>query len=234
MTELKPGIEERYESAGNTSDLTLSGGMVPKDIRAGQGDVILAAGMSASFHGGPLPGRYYARSLGMALLRLHSEWSSAARPRSPPADLIDSMARAMMSGDQRMRVNGGELPQASALSRAHQEARKWYRSELLLFSLRLRSRESALAQLRLWAQPRGIDDDTLAQAMLCWLDQTCPVCDGLKYNRIAGQPALSARPCAPCQGSGLAQRPQGTAAILNAMDDAVQKARSAIGQRLRG
>lgn len=54
-----PGIRERYESAGNTSDLTVEA------YRGGAGDVLIAAGWSPA-------------TLGGAIMRMHSEF------RRPP------------------------------------------------------------------------------------------------------------------------------------------------------
>jgi hypothetical protein len=53
----KPNVEELYSTAGNTSDLTVEAD------RRGAGDVMIAAGWSES-------------RIGMALLRLHSEYDS--------------------------------------------------------------------------------------------------------------------------------------------------------------
>ena len=55
-------VDEAYSSAGNTSDLTV------KAERRSDADVLIACGMT--------PGL-----LGAALLRLHSEWDGAAKPR---------------------------------------------------------------------------------------------------------------------------------------------------------
>ena len=55
-------VDEAYSSAGNADDLTV------KADRRGEADVLIAAGLT--------PGL-----LGSALLRLHSEWDGAAKPR---------------------------------------------------------------------------------------------------------------------------------------------------------
>lgn len=55
-------IEEQYTSAGNADDLTV------KAERRSDADILIAAGWT--------PGM-----LGSALLRLHSEWDGAAKPR---------------------------------------------------------------------------------------------------------------------------------------------------------
>lgn len=62
----KPSVDEVYSRAGNTSNLTVEAD------RRGAGDVLIAAGMV---------GLSPSKSLGMALMRLHSEYDSAARLR---------------------------------------------------------------------------------------------------------------------------------------------------------
>lgn len=57
-------VEELYESASNSKDLSLT-----SDKRT-DADVLIAAGWSDSL-------------IGMALLRLHSEWEGAEKPRKP-------------------------------------------------------------------------------------------------------------------------------------------------------
>ena len=57
----KPTIDETYSRAGNTSNLTVEAD------RRGAGDVLIAAGMV---------GLSPSKSLGMALMRLHSEYDS--------------------------------------------------------------------------------------------------------------------------------------------------------------
>lgn len=54
----RPGLDERYETATNASRIQL------EEHRTGAADVLVAAGWSPT-------------RIGMALLRLHSEWSSA-------------------------------------------------------------------------------------------------------------------------------------------------------------
>lgn len=79
----KPGVEETYQVAGNTSDLTVEAD------RRGAGDVMIAAGWSDS-------------RVGMALLRLHSEWDGAVKRRGRNT-MTDSDLRLLAS---RMKSRG--------------------------------------------------------------------------------------------------------------------------------
>lgn len=76
----------------------------------------------------------------------------------------------------------------------------------------------------------------LADAVIWWwLDKTCHSCDGLKFQRIAGAPVLSAKACRACQASGEARLPGGEMGkrLENYLDDLVSSARSRIRKRLQ-
>lgn len=218
-----PCINERYETAGNTSNLTIGGGMVPKDARSGAADVIAAAGMSDS-------------RLGMALMRLHSEWSSASKPKRPSITVIETLAANLRKDDEQARVRyGPPNPKAarppSVMSRAQAEAARWYSNELRLLAQRLKSRPAVMEALHTWAVIKGISPDTIGPAVHHWLDRTCRACNGLGFKRVHGQPALSARPCRDCNG-GEVRRPEGATRVLNYLDDSLQKGRESLKKRL--
>lgn len=249
----KPGVDEQYQTAGNTSDLTVEAD------RRGAGDVMIAAGWSPS-------------RVGMALLRLHSEWGSAAKPRKPTKAVVDACAETIRAEDAQDKANrekaNGELArlqdlqakepnfdraveimhlrrlyQSGALplpevkrgnlqERAHQRAAQWYASELRLLAQGLKSREVVWQQVGLWIAQKEIDPDIAAEALLYWLDPTCRTCDGHGLRKVQDQPALSARQCHKCSGTGHVPHPQGTGKLLAWMDDCVQKARQSLGKRL--
>ena len=71
----KPSVDETYSRAGNTSNLTVEAD------RRGDADVLIAAGMVGA-----------SKSLGMALLRLHSEYDGASRLRED-ATMLDVAMR---------------------------------------------------------------------------------------------------------------------------------------------
>lgn len=202
-------VDEKYEVASNTSDLTVGGGMIPPDVRTAQGDVILAAGMNES-------------RLGMALLRLHSEWQSAAKPRRIDAAAVERLAESFRQQDEADRANcereNGELhrleqrlaaadpserfdlmvaimerkrlyesgalpkrhkPKGGAEERARIEAEHWYANELRILANRLKGRALVLEQLMQWGQIKGVPAETVSRALLHWLAPTCQRCDGL-------------------------------------------------------
>lgn len=175
----RPGIDETFISAGNTSNLVM-------DTREGAptraADIMVAAGWSASI-------------LGSALMRLHSEFD----------------------GSEHRRDMG--------------------KTDFLLLMNQLKSfhRVQAMTQhiAQLW---RLHDPEWTADAVVWWwLSKVCPVCNGLKFQRVPGTPALSAKHCKACHASGEARLPGGEdgkrlAALL---DQAVEMARASIKRRLK-
>jgi len=105
----KPTIDETYSRAGNTSDLT-----VDPEAR-GAADVLIAAGMV---------GLSPSKSLGMALMRLHSEYDGASRLREDATMLDVAMLAARLRGlpgvvgavTERAAVWGMEQPKDKALA----------------------------------------------------------------------------------------------------------------------
>lgn len=189
-TSERPGIDEQYQVAGNTSSLKVEAD------RRGAGDVLIAAGWSQS-------------RVGMALLRLHSEWDSAAKPKRLTADQIREM----------------KIPKA--------EADRWYVAELRLLAQTLKSRPVVWQQLNHWMTLKAIDPETIAAALLYWLDPTCKECDGHGLRKVPNAPTLSARQCHKCHGAGHTAHPHGSARVLVYIDDCVQKARRSMKNRLR-
>jgi hypothetical protein len=235
-----PTTDERYESASCTSDLTVGGGMIPKDVRAGQGDVIAAAGLA----GGRLKedgrGGYVLLppndgSMGMALLRLHSEWSAAVKPRRIGPEVVAKLAEQMRQQDARERESAKargvryDTPQ-SPQERAQDESQRWYTNEVRLLAVRLKSRRDALDQLTQWAHIKGIEPDTAAAALLHWLDPTCPACGGLGIRHMEHQ---AARSCGKCYGTGERDRPDGAWRVLQQIEYALSVARGKLRKKLR-
>jgi len=108
MTE-KTTIEETYSRAGNTSNLAVEAD------RRGAGDVLIAAGMV---------GLNPSKSLGMALMRLHSEYDGAARLRDGATAIDVALLAARLRQlpgvvgmvTERASVWGMEQPGAKALA----------------------------------------------------------------------------------------------------------------------
>ena len=82
----RPDVSERYETATNASRLLL------EEHRTGAADVLVAAGWSPT-------------RIGMALLRLHSEWSSAAKPKRPNAGQLAALTESIKAQDELERAN---------------------------------------------------------------------------------------------------------------------------------
>ena len=202
----KAGVDERYECATSTSNLRV-------DTRDGSpvspADVIIAAGMSPS-------------RLGMMLLRLHSEWDSSSKPRKLTLSQISALSLTMRDGNGR--------PDAA---RARREAASWYSNELRILAQSLKSRSGVMAELMLWANLKGVSGDTVTAALLHWLNAVCPVCDGHGLRKVDGQPALSARRCHACHGTGEVTEPAGAARVLGYFNYCLNAARSSLKARLR-
>lgn len=176
----KPGIEEIYQVAGNTSNLTVEAD------RRGAGDVLIAAGWSPS-------------RLGMALLRLHSEWDGCSRhPKE------QGKAPTPMTG-----------------------------SDLRLLANSLKGRSAVWGQLAPWLAVKGIACEIGAEALLHWLHPVCHVCEGHGLKKVPNAPALSARRCNKCHGTGHKPHPQGSAKVLVYLDECVSRARVTLKARLR-
>jgi len=235
-----PTTEERYESATSTSDLTVGGGMVPKDRRAGQGDVVAAAGLAGGRLRPDGQGGYVLlppndSSMGMALLRLHSEWAASAKPRRIDRQAVERMAEVMrrqdaMDREAAHRHGTAHIAPRPAQDRAQEESQRWYTNEVRLLATRLKSRHDALAQLAQWAAGKGIGHDTAAEALLHWLDPSCPRCSGLGVRHFEHQ---AARICHECHGAGERERPTGSWLVLQKIEYALSVARGKLRKRLR-
>jgi hypothetical protein len=196
-----PGIDERYQAASNTSDLR-----VEADHR-GAGDVLIAAGWSQS-------------RLGMALLRLHSEWTKA-QPK--------------MFSDQHVTEHAATLPPRKGkpdTKRAREELQDAYVAAVRTRAERIRGREAVEQQLLAWAMLKGIDSEVVRPTLTHWLAPKCPVCLGRGKRRHADAPVLAGE-CGSCHGSGDRPRPLGSGQVYGYIEDAVNKGRHSLKMRLR-
>lgn len=212
------GIEEAYTSAGNSSDLR-----VEADLR-GDADLIIAAGWSPS-------------RVGMALLRLHSEWDMAAKPRKPTATQIDALADSMPRIPSGKVDDKGRAVMVRDILGARRQAAEWHARETLNLIGKLGSLQSVRAQLVAYVPKWGIKEaEVKVPAIIAyWLDQVCHPCSGLKFLKAADSPTLSAKACRACHGTGITPIPYGSEGkrVANYMDDCVQRARTSIRNRLR-
>lgn len=200
-------VEEAYTSAGNTSDLR-----VEADVRK-DADLIIAAGWSDS-------------RVGIALLRLHSEWDKAEKPRKPSAQAIKALAATMPR----------ELKEADRSAMARRQAQDWYMDEMAKLVNKLTSLPEVRRQLTAYVPKWGIQEAAVKVpgVIAYWLDQTCHHCNGLKFLKIEGAPSLSTKVCRPCNGSGIAAVPHGQEGrrVANYMDECLQKGRDSIRRNL--
>ncbi|MBB1603326.1 zinc finger-like domain-containing protein [Variovorax sp. UMC13] len=212
------GVEEAYTSAGNSSDLRHDAS------RPGAVDLLIAAGLSDS-------------RLGMALLRLHSEWDKAEKPRKPTPAAINALAAVMPTTVKR--EGGGEsvLTKSQRHEMARQRAQAWYLGEMASLVGKLRSLASVRHALATYAHRWKMEEaETKVPSIIAfWLDQTCSHCHGLKFLQAVGAPSLSTKACRACDGTGVARIPhaQDGRRIANYMDDCVSCARDALRKRLR-
>lgn len=214
----RPNVEERYITAAVTSDLRVEAD------RAGAGDVMVAAGWNQS-------------RVGMALLRLHSEWSACAKPRRPSLAQLEAIADTIREDDAKAKkaadIKGAPYKApGSAKTRAREMADRWYASELRLLAVGLKSRANVWEQMEIHGKIINTPPDVVAAALLHWLNPTCPVCDGHGLRKVPDQPALSARQCHKCHGAGHVHPPSGTARVLEYIDICIIKARQSLKHRL--
>lgn len=156
----KPGLDERYIVASNTSNLRLSPDRICSATH------LIAAGLVGN-------------RMGAALVHLNSEWDTADKPRKMTEAEILSRA-----GDLPKRKDKPDV------NRARTEALVGYAVAMRNRAHQMRGWLPALAILREWAEARGVDADLLSPALYHWLAPTCPVCDGHGKRRLPDAPVL--------------------------------------------
>jgi hypothetical protein len=225
LNDEKRGVEEAYTSAGNSSDLR-----VEAEVRT-DADIIIAAGWSES-------------RVGIALLRLHSEWDKAEKPRRPSAEAIKAIAGSLLVSRQpvyvisqeRMDRHLNSMKPVWCQEEARRIAQDWYMREMAKLVNKLKSLPEVRLQLTAYVPKWGIQEAAVKvpAVIAYWLDQTCHHCSGLKFLKIEGAPSLSTKACRPCSGSGIAPVPHGQEGrrVANYMDDCLQKGRDSIRRNL--
>lgn len=219
----RPGIEEKYEVAQSTSDLTLR---LDTDLPGGAADILIAAAWSET-------------KLGGALLRLHSEWNASEKPARPTRETVKALTgtfqRTLPGTDALLDAQG--KPRTLTSGEASWYASAWYAHEVAMVLQKLKELPGVREQVTLMALRWGwTDAGTKAAAVVrYWLDQNCQTCHGRKFRLIPGTPSLSNKVCNACGGSGVAQVPHGQEGrkLANYMDACVHRARQGIRNRLR-
>jgi hypothetical protein len=272
----RPGVEEIYERATNTSNL--------KQLaeRRTSADVLRDMAMSAS-------------RLGAALLRLRGQWESSTQPERQVPRTVKQFLALLGDKEKAIAAHKDECARCDAsyenalnalaaridgLDTVREEltpiAIKWglgrpadpvTRSErtekreqddAMLADLQAKvdaaaddaEKLTAQATLNHWtievrsqrAQEER-EDRQRAQAKIgavirYWLSQTCPKCDGLKFQVLPGTARLSTKMCPPptqggCGGTGFAQVPHGQEGrkLANHMDQCAHRYRQQSGAR---
>jgi hypothetical protein len=142
----RPDVEELYQSANNTSNLKVEA------ERRGAGDILIAAGWSAS-------------RVGMQLLRLHSEWDASEKPPKPTKEsiraLVGTFQRALPGEDERPK---GEKQKRLTTVEAQHYAAAWYAHEIAMLLGKLKTfpaaREQAALQALKWRMGESQDPVT--------------------------------------------------------------------------
>ncbi|GAB3763536.1 hypothetical protein GCM10028796_17200 [Ramlibacter monticola] len=216
----RPGIEEQYETASNTSDLSV------ESHRRGAVDILIAAAWSET-------------RLGGALLRLHSEYEGSEKPARMGSAAVDRLAGTLelVDGLTAWREAPDKAPVwLKPTEAAKRTAHQWHLHETALLLQKLKALPEVREQLTIRAAMWGMEDaaSKAAGVIRYWLDQTCQSCDGRKFRLIQGAPKLSNRACPTCQGSGVAPVPHGQEGrkLANYLDSCVHRARQGISNRL--
>ncbi len=205
-----PTVVERYSVAAGTSNMLLSGGMVPEGLGSADADMVLAAG--------------FTRGLGVSLLRLRQEWDTSSKPRRPGPQLMQALVGYVKRDDldQRQRAEqhgqAWAAPKTSPAVRAAELADAWFSEELQLLLGNLPTRRAVLVELHAWAAKQGIGPEHVGAAVLLWLDPRCHKCHGHGKLKAPDQPLLSAKLCHQCQGTGNAYRHPPVARVIGYMD----------------
>lgn len=203
LNEDRRTIEEAYTSAAHSSDLSCE---TRDGAPRSDSDLLIAAGWSKA-------------RLGGALLRLHTEYDGAERPRLARAESF-----------HRPGANREARHAAAQVAHAH----NLHETGLLLGKLKTLPdvRAQLAVELSTW---RCEDPAGVAVAVVrWWLHQCCPACEGRKFERV-GADRLSGKACKTCGGTGLSRVPHGETGkrLASFIEECVCSARGAIGGRLR-
>lgn len=208
-----PTTEERYSNATHATSLVVDA------ERSGAGDVLIAAAWSESH-------------LGAALMRLHSEFDGAEKPKKIGAQATVELARMIARENKRV------IPNDTDLQDARSKAAQWLLHEQKLQLGKLKTLPDVRGQLVMWSKVKGMGSDPqtlVANTLMWWLDPTCHVCHGRRWQVVEGTPSLSERACEACKGVGSRPRPGGMegGVLMAYIDHCISEARVSMRRRLR-
>jgi hypothetical protein len=190
-----PTAEESYATSAGASNLR-----VEADRRT-PADMVIAAGMNQ-------------HRLGLALMRLMTEWDASAKPVPMTAKRIEELSRTypkQANGLVLAKGRDGKDEEVLPLVLAQREAAQWHSHELGLLLQRMKSlpfvRDGMLVEARShgWEEPERI----VASVLQWWLHKVCPVCNGSKFKVVAGTGRTGSKACSKCKGSGDRTPPHG-------------------------
>lgn len=195
-----PTIEESYSTAVGSSNLR------HEWDRNGAVQVIIAAGLS--------PHR-----LGLALLRLRTEWDSSAKQAAPTLDQLRALAGTYAREPNGLvtvpTINPGQddpkTEQVTPLAAAQRQAEAWFETEQRALLQRLKSLPMVRGALDRWALAEGIEaaPHVVAAVLTWWLAPKCASCKGVQKRVVQGTGRTSSRDCSTCRGTGEAKIPHG-------------------------
>jgi len=186
---MRADVEESYGSAVAASSLKV------EPHRRTAADMVIAAGMNS-------------HRMGLALMRLRTEWDRSAKPLPLAPATIETLAaklpkvedgehaglvREVVDGEERFR-----LP----LVVAKEQADAWYEHELKLLLQQLKTLPAVRDALIVWAEGEGLEEGVhlVVAVLLWWLDSRCPVCQGSGKKIIAGTGGRSSgKACGECR-----------------------------------
>jgi hypothetical protein len=215
-------IDEAYSSAVNATTIRLT----PTDLGTiGSAEVLLAAGTA----------RGSTTSIGAALLRLHSEYDSAEKPRMAPASMFAPRIQSKHLRNDSPAALDGQIRQYVAHT-ACQAAQAYNEHETRLLLGKLKALPCVRRHLTLEVAAWKVEHpQEVGTSVLCWwLNQTCPVCNGTRWQTHPGG-KQGAKACKACGGTGKAKLPYGEVGrrLASFIEDCVDGARQQIRVKLR-
>jgi hypothetical protein len=190
-------IDEAYQGAVSSSNLRVGN----DHTLPTPGDMVAAAGMNK-------------HRMGLALLRLQTEWAKSARPLPPTPEDIGRLARTYKTETERPHAGkvkvtrGDQIEYILPLRHAKRERWGWHEQETLFALSALRTlpwvRDGMLARAR--DDGWDVNAQAVAEVLLWWLNPKCPTCQGHKEDVVIGTGRTNGRVCHACKGTGLANQ----------------------------
>jgi hypothetical protein len=188
-TNERPDVEESYGSAVSASSLKV------EPHRRTAADMVIAAGMNS-------------HRMGLALMRLRTEWDRSAKPLPLAPAAIERLAAQLPrveagqhAGMVREKLMGGEERFRLPLVVAKEQADAWHAHELGLLLQQLKTLPAVRAGLVHWAAEQELEDGVhvVTAVLLWWLDPACAACGGTGKNIIPGTGGRSKKACGECR-----------------------------------